>query len=86
MKRHEMSLSIRSEDGRCNVDVGLDELSPLERKVIFRALQRTIQGGAVGFDFKQTSAHESVMTLTLTAPKAIENTVHRQISALNGST
>ncbi len=67
-KAHSLSLVARTESGRCEISMGLDELSPLDRKFLFDSLRGTQEGGSIGFDMMQTSHGEQKITLLLKAP------------------
>ena len=69
-KDHEfdMSVSVRTESGRCNVDLGLDHLDAGQREFIFSALANTHKGGSTGFGMKTLETGEVILEITLKGP------------------
>ena len=79
MKRtltHEMTLTVRSESGRCAVSIGLDDLTAPERKFLFDVVSRTNKGGSVGFGMEQNKPGEMALTLLLSDPIPVAAAVH----------
>ncbi len=60
-----MSLTIRTESGKCEVIMGLEGCSIMERRFLFNMLQATKQGGSIGFDVQQSAEGEHRLTMLL---------------------
>lgn len=69
-KDHEfdMNISVRTESGRCNIDLGLGHLSPEQREFIFNSLANTHKGGSTGFGMKTLETGEIILEITLKGP------------------
>ena len=66
-KAYSLALVTRTESGRCEVTLGLDNLTQLDRKFLFDSLKGTQEGGSIGFDMYQTPQGEQKITLLLKA-------------------
>jgi hypothetical protein len=64
-KAYALSLVARTESGRCEITMGLDQLTRLDRKFLFDSLKGTQEGGSVGFDMSQTPEGEQKITMLL---------------------
>lgn len=69
---NELSVWVRTEQGRAQIDVGLDGLLPEERAFLFDVINRTQRGGDVGFSLEPDGEGGMVLKLQLnfTKPKA----------------
>lgn len=78
-----MTLAIRTESGRCQVQVDLDFLSPMERKALFAVVQQPQQGGSVGFGMQPSDDAQTVQII-FSLPNPLAPTVAAAVKeALN---
>ena len=66
-KDHEfdMNLSVRTERGRCAIDLGLDHLTPQEREFVFSSVAGTLKGGSADFGMRTLETGQIVIEITL---------------------
>ena len=79
MKRtsqNELTITVRSESGRCAVEIGTDSLSMQERKLLFDILRRTHEGGMVSFSLAPSKPGEMALTFLLSDPIPLAAAVH----------
>lgn len=81
-KAYAITVSARTESGRCEVSIGLDELSTGERQFLFDTLRRTQQGGEAILGLEETGPGEKTLSVLLKEPIPVEIGVR---SAINGS-
>lgn len=62
---NELTLSIRTERGKCAIDMGLDHLNRPERDFIFSSVANTLKGGSAGFGMKTLETGEIIIEITL---------------------
>lgn len=65
---NEITLSVRSEEGRAAIDLGLDHLTQAQRHFIFSSVASTLKGGSTGFGMKTLETGEIVIEITLIGP------------------
>jgi hypothetical protein len=70
IKDHEfdMNLSVRTERGKCAIELGLDHLNPAEREFVFSSVAGTLKGGEAQFGMRTTDTGEIVIEITLSGP------------------
>ncbi len=66
-KDHEfdMNLSVRTERGKCNIELGLDHLTAAERDFVFSSIAGTLKGGSAEFGMRTLSTGQIVIEITL---------------------
>lgn len=62
----DMTLTARTEDGRCALEMDLDHLSPIQRGFIFSSMAATLKGGSTGFGMRTLENGDIVIEITLT--------------------
>lgn len=88
MMRNILEVIVRTEDGRASIDIGLDQLSELERKFLFVTIAgATAKGGSVNFSLEPgPTPDERVLRLSMKRnPKSIKRSVSKAVQAANGS-
>ena len=68
---HQLTLTVRTEDGTVGIDVGIHWLTRQERKFLFQLIKRAKEGGTVGFGVDAGDDGASIVKLSL-AGKANE--------------
>ncbi len=66
-KEHEfdLELSVRTERGRCAIDMGLDHLTAAEREFVFSSVAGTLKGGSAGFGMRPSEDGQIILEITL---------------------
>lgn len=69
-KDHEfdLQLSVRTERGRCNIEMGLDHLTPAEREFVFSSVAGTLKGGQAEFGMRTLENGQIVIEITISGP------------------
>jgi hypothetical protein len=81
-KSYVLTVTARTESGRAEISLGLDELDPEERKFLFNTLRRTTQGGSAMFGLNETGPGEKTLSLLLKEPISTDLAVR---ASINGS-
>ena len=88
MMRNVLEVIVRTESGRASIDIGLDSLSELERKLLFVTIAGASgKGSTVNFSLEPgSSPDERVLRLSMKKPVAsIKKSVSKAVQAVNGS-
>lgn len=76
---NELSVWVRSEQGRAQIDVGLDALLPEERAFLFDVIQRTQRGGDVGFSLEPDGEGGMLLKLQLNFVKQHQKPIDKAV-------
>lgn len=74
---HQLTLTVRTEQGTVSIDVGIQWLTSQERKFLFQLVKRAKEGGTVGFGVDPADDGSSIIKLVL-AGKLNEKPVNGQ--------
>ena len=81
-KAYSLTVSVRTESGRCEIGLGLDDIGPEERRFLFDTLRRTTEGGSAQLGLHESGPGEKTLSLLLKEPISVEIGV---TAAINGS-
>lgn len=82
-KAYSLTVICRTEDGRCEVELGLDNEPPENRAFLFHTLRRTQQGGTAQLGLHETGPGEKTLSLLLKENTPIATGV--RASMINGT-
>lgn len=66
--RNEIVITVRTESGKVEMEIGLDSLSRAERRLLFSTVGMISKGGTVGFGLTTTDAGDKDLTFRITEP------------------
>ena len=74
-REYTLDIIARTESGRIEVSIGLEDLGPGERKFLFDALRRTTKGGGATLGLHETGPGEKTLSLLLKEPIPVDTAV-----------